>query len=373
MKRLKLLLSLILILSVLYPSNISNAEEISDNTDYSVPEGDGYLANKTAVPITFSVANIFSQYKTGYAYFVNTKTHEVYSTGTNFNEVPVASIYCEPGEYELGSFTFDNHLTPTEMEISMTPSTFVVGEDGSISSDHIQINVIYRKLHATEIPLATFVNDGHFKGYLSISYYDVSENAFQDNHDRQMEYLYHLSVDNGSSIDKVLSGDIYITNIYAYDENKNPLNVYYNPESFKLTEENNKVYLYAFANESELDKNTLATIKENGYILKPANKMCEYTKIPNGFAWVLDGVSQDDSIKIFANDIPYPLTGCEKYTKDPSGKEIGLDYFHSNNGEETQPIDLTDEKKSFPVIPVALVCVIAIMVTIYIVYNKKKK
>ena len=348
-----------LMLLLFLPINVK-AEEIKN-------QGDADLEYKACVPFSFSVSSVFNQYEYVYAYLFNEDTGKAYSVGTNFINTPDAYAYLDKGTYALGYIRLGEENI-TEMNYVMTPATFTVTEDKQVSADNIRINVSYQKKTADAVNTSLRINEGSFRGYASISYYNNTESVYRDKTDETIKYLYHTTVRKGNSSLPMYSGTVSISNINVYDNKKIPMNVYYKPSEQKAGEE--IINMYAFYSEDELSEKQLAylTDEKNGYILKSADEMCEFTDIEEGNTQLtIDGKALDKTFIVYVDDIPYPYNGCDISHLTPDKKERAPIYFKKSS---KQSIDL--RKGSFSYIP-EILFIVTLLVIITVVFIGKKK
>lgn len=353
-------IAVVLMLLLFLPLNV-NAEKAEN-------QGDVELENKVCVPISFSVSTAFNQFEYVYAYLFNQETGKVYSVGTNFMTAPDAVAYLDEGTYSLGYIRLGEENI-TEMNYAMAPETFTVLADKTVSSDNIRINVSYQKKTADAVNTSLRINGGSFRGYAFISYFNNTESVYRDKPDETIKYLYHSTVRKGNTSLPMMSGTASISNINVYDNQKVPMNVYYNPNEFVAGEDT--IEIYAFYSEDELSEKELEFLEEedNGYILKAADEMCEFTNIEDKKTQLTyEGRALDETFEVYVDDIPYPYSGCDISHKTPDGKEKNPTYFKKSS---EQSIDLRNSEVSY--IPELLFFIVLIVIGTIIILAKKKK
>lgn len=360
---------------------------------YEIPEYDTLLEDeiKEAVQIgDYKAGNVnfrLAVHKSFYSnlfmtagfYEVN-KHYYVEYDFTDFTEEYKYEKLMPVGTYQLAYVDFSDPVI--NMTYLCDPEEFTVTEDGY--ADNIWINVDYTQTNTVNIQNEVSVNDGKgFSGYLHMTYYDKTDTEFtqqeKDDMDQDTDYvqriqIFHVSQQNPSKFENVLTaGDICISNINVYDEEKKPLNVYYNPDYFTLDRsmsydnKTNKHSIYVFKDLSELTDEQLATIKEEGYILKEASKMDTYYDMQNEQFNVYKGESP--LFTVYNGDIPAGEAGNKIVAPVETQEDDS-----SVSAPEVTPKKPDTAKKKISTFDIVMIVVIAIgIISVSVVIKRKRK
>lgn len=282
------------------------------------------------------------------------------------------------GTYVLSYVEFSDPVI--NMNFLCNPEQFTVDENGY--SDNIWINVDYTQTNTVNIQNVMSVNDGKgFEGYLHMTYYDKTDTEFNQDEkydmDQDSDYvqriqIFHVAEENPTKYTNILTaGDICISNINVYDKDKNPLNVYYDPNYFTLDRsmsfdnESNEQSIYVFADKSELTDEQLNTIEEKGFVLKKASDMDKYYEMENEQFNVYKGESP--LFTIYNGDIPAGEPGNKIVAPVETEEEISVDEPEVKN---VAPVEHKKNFFSFDII--MFIVIVAVIGTIVFVTKKRK-
>lgn len=360
---------------------------------YEIPEYDTLLEDeiKEAVQIgDYKAGNVnfrLAVHKSFYSnlfmtagfYEVN-KHYYVEYDFTDFTEEYKYEKLMPVGTYQLAYVEFSDPVI--NMTYLCDPEEFTVTEDGY--PDNIWINVDYTQTETVNIQNEVTVNDGKgFSGFLNMTYYNKTDTEFtqqeKDDMDQDTDYvqriqIFHVSQNNPSKFENVLTaGDVCISNINVYDEEKNPLNVYYDPNYFTLDRSMsydgkiNKQFIYVFKDSSELTDEQLSTIKADGYVLKEASKMDTYFDMPNEQFNVYKG--EFPLFTVYDGDIPAGEPGNKIVAPVEVQEEES-----SVAAPEVTPQKTVAAKKSISIPNIVLVIIIVIaVISVSILVKRKRK
>ncbi len=320
---------------------------VQPEMDYAAIESDESTAesNVVAANFDFDIAEEYSAYNSGNITFINEDTSQTFTqTVGNLYGKKTLTVFMPKGRYKFYNLRLNQsgNMVPQNYASKMEPEVVTVGDAGLETPAKISL---YEEITTPQAQAnKTLINDGDFDGYIGLSYYTISDAVSGKNKDHYTTMVTHTSAKDGEVINELLAGRSRISNVYAYDRDKKPLNVYVSPYYFYTTRQNDPQKLgnepqrvFAFHNEDELTSEQKQYIKDNDYLLISAASMDEYTLFPNNKVVILaNGERALDDVEVYINDIPSPEAGWQNYTKLPSGKDGVLRYGYEWDTEVTE-------------------------------------
>lgn len=378
-------LSIILIFAInITAFAINNTNVTKGSYENAEDEVDTNNSNLVEITINLNIEEAFKYFDSGKLLLQNKETLDT-------NSYPIsqlftkdnATILIDRGNYKFIGFIFSTKYgTAQNYKATMTPSEFSVNDAGVVE-DTPTLNIYQEITLPQEQVNQTLINDGDFNGYVGVSYYTITDalnvkDTYIDEETGEekknpLRVVTHSFTRMGEINNTLYAGKSRITNVYAYDSNKQPLNVYVSPYFFvtqrtpdpsSLSGEPQKIY--AFHNESELSEEQLATIKNEEYMLIAASSMDDFANFPEN-TLMLSPSGESGVATIYANDIPAFEKGWDLHTTGPSGKEVKLRYGYSGDKEITE-IETPKEKNYFWVVFV----IVGILAIVLLIYLKKK-
>lgn len=384
MKKLKcaifLLLATILCSTQFQPTNVQALDIIYEEDCY---EG-GYETGP--ISIAPAVDKIFSQFEYLMIDLYNVEEqYIVEEVLVDYEESYKYDTVLPVGTYVLLDVYFEDFAS--NKKFSMTPEQIVVTPNGveGTTDNIVWINVNYEQYETVPVTNRVIVNDGKsFDGYVNMTYYNKTDTVFRDDNEKQVIELTHVSAAQKKYIDtKVSAGEACISNMNVYDKNKEPLNVYYQPNFFEL--QRNLAYedgyvkehnVYIFSDESELSKDVLEKVKnpENGYILKTSEEMRPYEELENETFIIVDGKSEFETV--LDGDIPKGEPGYVANEVEDVEDVVEDETIEMEEDAVVEDVDTDTEKKSFiknhMTLVFGIVTAIVVVVIVVIMFKKRK-
>lgn len=304
------------------------------------------------VDLRLAIHNAYASYGCLTLGFYEVKEHYVVELSfTDYQDVYQYKKYFPYGTYCLYYVEFDEPVL--NMSYQMDPEAFMVTENGY--SGNIWINVDYTQTIPVNVKHSLTINDGDgFRGYLNMTYYCRTDTFFSGQEKKALDQdpgnvervrIRHVSEENPDVVtNEIPAGDVCISNINVYDMDKEPLNVYYNPE-FVTVERgmayDNEIYedsIYVFRTGAELTEDQLEKIAESGYVLRPASEMDPYSESRNESFDLYKGRSE--IFTVLDGDIPpgepgYDLlSGMTETGSETKGETVSQEQTGTGSAEE---------------------------------------